>query len=130
MNFNINKFLEYRFCRILFGVASSPFLLSATLRSHITQFYHLDPKFVVSLLNSLHVDDLNGGSHTIDGAFDFFVKCEERLVLGDFNLRKFQSNSKELENLVVDNFMKKYLMKILFLRLFQNVQLFNFSCYI
>ena len=92
-NFESNKFVEYRFCRVLlFGVASSPFLLSATIISHITQFYHLDPKFVVSLLNSLHVDDLNSGAHTIAEALEFFVKCKEVLALGGFNLRKFRSD--------------------------------------
>ena len=67
-NFESNKFVEYRFCRVLFGVASSPFLLSATIISHITQFYHLDPNFFVSMLNSLHVDDLNSWAHTIGEA--------------------------------------------------------------
>ena len=58
-NFESNKFVEYWFCRVLFGVASSSFLLFATIISRITQFYHLDLTFVVSLLNLLHVDDLN-----------------------------------------------------------------------
>ena len=102
-NFESNKFV-YRFCRVLFGVALSPFLLSATIISHITQFYHLDPKFVVSLLNSLHVDDLNSGAHTIVEALEFFVKCKEGLALGGFNLRIFRSNSKEIENLVAEKF--------------------------
>ena len=52
---------------------------------------------------SLYADDLNGSSHTIS-AFDFFVKCKERLPLGGFNLQKFRSNNKELENLVVYKF--------------------------
>ena len=60
-NFENNKFVEYGFCRVLFRVASSPFLLPTTAISHITQFYNLDPKFVVSFLNSLHVDHLNSG---------------------------------------------------------------------
>ena len=91
-------------CRVLFGVASSPFLLSATIISNITQFYHLDTKLVVSLLNSFHVDDLNSGVHTFREALQFFVRCKERLVLGGFNLCKFRSNSKKLENLVVEKF--------------------------
>ena len=56
------------------------------------------------MLNSLHVDDLNSGAHTIGEALEFFVKCKEGLALGGFNLRKFRSNSKELENLVVEKF--------------------------
>lgn len=61
-------------------------------------------KICCSIVNSLHVDDLNGGCHTIHSALDFFVKCKERLTLGGFNLRKYQSNGKELENLVVNKF--------------------------
>ena len=76
----------------------------ASVISDITQFYHLDPKFVVSLLNSLHVDDLNSEAHTTGEALEFFVKFKEGLALGGFNLSKFRSNSKELENLVVEKF--------------------------
>ena len=104
LNLNNIKFVEYRFSRAFVGVASSPLLLSTTLISHITQFYHLDPKFAVSLLNSLQVNDMNGGSHTIYWAFDFFVKCKESLALRGSHLQKFQSNSKELKNLVADKF--------------------------
>ena len=97
-NFESNKFVEHQFCRVLFGVALSPFLLPATIIPHITQFYHLDPKFAVSLLNSLHIDDLNSGAHTIGEALEFFVKCKGGLALRDFKLCKFWSNSKELVN--------------------------------
>ena len=75
---------------------------------HCHLSYHsilpLDPKFIVSLLNSLHIDDLNSGAHTIGEALVSFVKCKEGLALGGFNLRMFRSNSKKLENLVVEKF--------------------------
>ena len=52
----------------------------------------------------MHVDDLNSGAHTIGEALEFLVKCKEGLGFGGFTLHKFQSNSKELENLVVEKF--------------------------
>ena len=101
------------------------------------------------MLNSLHVDDLNSWAHTIGEALEFFVKCKEGLALGGFNLRKFRSNSKGLENLVVEKFheeksnenkysvcsgikglTKLFMMLIKYAKIFQrslqNVQLFNF----
>ena len=96
-NFENNKLVEYRLCRVLFGVASSPFLLSATLIEHAERYRNVDPEFVEKLLNSLHVDDLTSGANSVEEAFEFYEKSKERLSEGGFNLRKFKSNSKELE---------------------------------
>ena len=52
----------YRFARVVFGVASSPFLLNATLQKHINAYKSNDPKIVENLLQSLYVDDLNSGA--------------------------------------------------------------------
>ena len=62
-NFDNNKLVEYRLTRVLFGVTSSPFLLSATLIKHINSFLQIDPEFVRKILDSLHVDDLKGTAH-------------------------------------------------------------------
>ena len=47
----------YRFCRVVFGVNASPFLLNASLK-HIISQYQADPEFVENLMNSFYVDDL------------------------------------------------------------------------
>ncbi|XP_065678959.1 uncharacterized protein LOC136093693 [Hydra vulgaris] len=65
-NIFIQKIIPYRICRVLFGVTSSPFLLSATLITHAEKYPSDDPIFVNKLMNSLHVDDLNSGADSID----------------------------------------------------------------
>ena len=52
----------------------------------------------------MHVDDLNSGTDDIISAYEFYNKCKQSLADASFNLRKFQSNSPELEELVNDEF--------------------------
>ena len=91
------------FCRVLFGVTSSP-LLFATIIHHMNKYSIVDKEFVDTSLSSLHVDDLSTGANNADEAFDSFCKCKDRLEEGSFNLRKFRSNSAELEQMVNKNY--------------------------
>ena len=85
-----------RFARVVFGVASSPFLLNATIRHHIQGYQADDPSFVARFLNSIYVDDLTFGADSIDEAFELYTKSKARLAEAGFNLRKFCSNSMDL----------------------------------
>ena len=103
-NFENNELTELGFCRVLFGVTSSPFSLFATFIHHMSKYSTVDKEFVHTFVSFLHVDDFNAGTNNIDDAFDYFCKCKDRLVEGIFNLRKFRSNSAELEQMVNKNY--------------------------
>ncbi|XP_065679024.1 uncharacterized protein LOC124814956 [Hydra vulgaris] len=78
-NIFTQKIIPYRICRVLFGVTSSSFLFFATLITHAEKYLSDDPIFVIKLMNSLHVDDLNSGADSIDSAINFYQKCQDRL---------------------------------------------------
>ena len=86
----------YRLCRVLFGVTSSSFLLTATLITHAEKYRLADPVFVENLLRSLHVEDLISGANSLSEVLGFFLKCKQHLAEASFNLRKFESNSQQL----------------------------------
>ena len=50
------------------------------------------------------MDDLISGANTIKEVYDFYENAKNCLYEGGFNLRKFNSNSKELEKLVFENY--------------------------
>ena len=85
-----------RFARVVFGVTSSPFILNATLRYHVNRYLLSDPEFVYELLRSLYVDDNAFGCESIPKALDLARKIKSRLLVGGFNMRKWQTNSLEL----------------------------------
>ena len=56
-NFKNSAFVEYRICRVLFGLSSSLSLLIATLQKYFNQYNAIDPEFVENVLQSIYVND-------------------------------------------------------------------------
>ena len=86
----------YRFCRVVFGLNASPFLLNGTIRHHLATFAQRDPEFVKRMLEGFYVDDLVTGEGTTDKAFTLYQKVRDRLAMGGFNLRKWKTNDPDL----------------------------------
>lgn len=86
-----------RFARVMFGVAASPFLLNATLRYHLEKYMDTHPDTVRRLLDSTYVDDIVTGADTEDDAFELYVQSKSIFLDGAFNLRKFVTNSEQLQ---------------------------------
>ena len=82
----------YRFARVAFGICSSPFLLNATVRHHLTST-DLPEEFVDCVLKSLYVDDFVGGEDSDDLVFEMFKNLKSSFKSGGFNMRKWVSNS-------------------------------------
>ena len=59
---------------VVFGVASSPFLLNATIDTHIRKLETIEPAFVSKFLKSMYVDDLTTSMPDVDSAYAFYQR--------------------------------------------------------
>ena len=87
----------YRFTRVVFGVSSSPFLLNATVRYHLERFLGTNEYTVKCLLQSTYVDDVISGAGSKEEAFQLYTEAKMIFRAGGFNLRKFLSNSPDVQ---------------------------------
>jgi hypothetical protein len=81
-----------RFCRVTFGVTSSPFLLNATIRHHLALFP--ETKAVVELKNNLYVDDWLTGADSEQEVVEMFAEAQSVMDKAQMTLTKWNSNSK------------------------------------
>lgn len=89
---DLSRVVVYRFCRVVFGLNASPFLLNVTSRHHITKFMDDDPDFLSKLLESFDVDDFVGGGASSEEVTDLYSKTSRRMLDGGFKLRKWMTN--------------------------------------
>jgi len=79
----------------MFGLKCSLTLLSATIRHHFKEYRNSHPE-VVEILSNLYADDLSCGAVSGTKAFEIYQQAKEIMIQGGFNLRKWNSNDKDL----------------------------------
>lgn len=96
-NGDINAPLKtYRFRRVPFGLASSPFLLNATLKFHIKKYEESSPELVSKLLQSFYVDDMVTGADSVNEGINLVQESYKLMNEASMSLNKWNSNSKEI----------------------------------
>ena len=76
---------EYRFCRVPFGLISSPFLLGATIESHLESY---DSELALKLKNDIYFDNLITGADSIESAIQVYRESKSIFREASMNLRE------------------------------------------
>ncbi|GFW60031.1 integrase catalytic domain-containing protein [Trichonephila clavipes] len=84
------------FTRILFGLRPSPYLLAATLKHHFKKYREQYPHTFELLNSSIYVDDLICGQNDVPDALRTTLECLQIFSDAGMLLRKWRSNSKQL----------------------------------
>ena len=95
--------VHFRFTRLVFGLRPSPAILGSVISDHLSKCQHDEPALVGLLQDSLYVDDLVTGVTTVEKAFDIYNGSRRLMADAGMNLRKWNSNSTELMNLIQAN---------------------------
>ena len=90
------KVVEYRFNRLVFGLRPSPSILGKTIAHHLSSYKQSEPEMFALLEKSLYVDDLLTGEENDEKGFRVYQKSKKLMAEGGFNLRKWNSNSRDL----------------------------------
>ncbi|XP_063635199.1 uncharacterized protein LOC134805946 [Cydia splendana] len=96
--------LHLRFCRVPFGVISSPFLLTATIRHHLSKG---DQNLMSKIAERTYVDNLVTGTDTLEEARDLVNKTRATFTELSMNIREWTSNNKLLLKSIPKQFRSK-----------------------
>ena len=88
-----NNVQTFRFCRVPFGVVSSPFLLGATITYHLQK---ISSSLAKQVQQNIYVDNLITGTQTLAEAKSLYGEAKEIFATVSMNLREWASNSEEL----------------------------------
>ena len=95
-----SEVLHLRLCRLVFGLRPSPSILGATITHHLDSYKERYPELVQLIKDSLYVDDLLAGASDVHEGFNIYQQSKELMAKGAFNLRKWNSNSQNLLQLI------------------------------
>ena len=97
---SVDNLEAYRFCRVLFGAAPSPFLLNATIRYHLNEN---DNWIMKDLTENMYMDNVVTGTHCHDKALEHYSLSRNYLQKAGMNLRQWTSNSIALNRRAQDD---------------------------
>ena len=103
---NVHRFLwdvngsvrTMKFLRVPFGNKSSPFLLNATIRHHLSKYPHT--RAVTELSENLYVDDLLTGADTYEGVCELYQEARDILGEASMPLAKCVSNDQDVSKML------------------------------
>lgn len=81
--------VTFRFCRVPFGVISSPFLLSATIRYHLRR---INSPTSLNLASNIYVDNVITGQNAASDASKFYSEAKKDMKSAGMNLREWATN--------------------------------------
>ena len=95
------KILQYRFCRLPFGLKPSPAILNAVLQKHLAEYNTSEQDIYQLLSQSFYVDDFVGGVSSDKEGVQMYQTAKQILKEGGFNLRKWHTNSSILQEKIL-----------------------------
>ena len=90
-----NNIQEYRFCRVPFGIISSPFLLAATLKCHLEK---CDCSTAENIRKNIYVDNVITRCDSVNESVQFYTEAKQIFHRAGMNLRDWATNSKQVLN--------------------------------
>lgn len=90
---------EFRFCRVPFGVISSPFLLGATIEFHL-ESYNTD--LANKLKNNIYMDNLITGTQDVSEAINLYKYSKKMFKEASMNLREWSTSRKEVNGNIAE----------------------------
>lgn len=92
-----DNILYLRFCRVPFGIISSPFILNAIIQHHLMKS---KDKVIQQIANDIYVDNLVTGTSTTLQAMTLHNKLKKEFQDMSMNLREWSSNCKNFQNMI------------------------------
>lgn len=87
---------DYRLKTVTFGTANAPYMAIRTLEEMAKIYENSYPLASATIKSNMYLDDVLGGSHTLEEAVATYNQLKTVFSLGCFNLRKWCSNSPDL----------------------------------
>ena len=97
-----SEIVHLRFTCLVFGLRPSPAILASTIRHHLDSqvSQEFKPHFIDLLKKSLYVDDRVTGERDEAKALELCPKSKSLMQRGWFNLRKWKTNSKIVQEAI------------------------------